>query len=249
MLTARRVCDIIEISYKKAKKNMLYFMSDIHAQYGLFCELMEKIKFSANDELIICGDIIEKGPESVRLAKLIFQMPNVKCILGNHEYAFLKKYWYLMKNSPDDFDQVLRELQEYFPEDGHLLDWETVDAFESLPPYIETEEYICVHAGLPLDANNQILPLKDAEIEFLINDRRFKEPNILPKSNQCVFFGHTPASFVSGNQGIICYPRVAQPKSVRDFYKIHLDMGTMTSGIVGCICMDTLEEFYVKRKI
>ena len=45
---------------------MLYFASDIHAQYDLFLALLEKIKFSEKDEMIICGDIVDKGPDSVR---------------------------------------------------------------------------------------------------------------------------------------------------------------------------------------
>ena len=64
---------------------MLYFASDIHGQYRLFLQLLEKIKFSNADEMYICGDIIEKGPESLRLAKYIFQTPNIHCICGNHE--------------------------------------------------------------------------------------------------------------------------------------------------------------------
>ena len=227
---------------------VLYFASDIHAQYGLFVELLRKIHFSPKDEMIICGDIIEKGPESIRLAKLVFQMPNIRCILGNHEYAFLKYYWSLMQNSPEDFDEVLRKLQAYFPEDGYLLDWDTVDGFENLPPYIEEEDFICVHAGVPLDLNGRLLPLKNVSIEQFVYDRNFKEKHVLPRDEKCVFFGHTPTSYVSGTNKILTYPRIENPRGVRDYYKVHLDMGSMTSGLVGCICMDTMQEFYVKKK-
>ena len=76
---------------------MLYIISDIHAEYDLFLKLLAKIQFSPNDILYVCGDIIEKGKHSIKLAKYISQMPNVKCILGNHEYAFLKYYWGLCR--------------------------------------------------------------------------------------------------------------------------------------------------------
>lgn len=227
---------------------MLYFTSDLHGAYTLFIKLLEKIHFSKHDEMIICGDIIDKGPDSIRLAQFICSQPNMKCILGNHEYQFLKYYWSLMRNAEDNFDEILKKLQDYFPNDGYLLTWELVDAFEALPPYIETEEFICVHAGLPLSADKRILPLKDAEIEQLVNDRIFKEPNILPQSDKCVFFGHTPASYVSGKDKILAYPRISTPKSIRDYYKVHLDLGTMTSGTVGCLCADTLQDFYVQKK-
>lgn len=226
---------------------MLYFAADIHGEYDLFQALLKKIKFSDADQMIICGDIIDKGPNSVRLAQFIFQQPNIQCIVGNHEFAFLKYYWALMKESFNHFDQVLRKLQEYFPSDGYLLNWDTVDAFEQLPWYIQEDEYVCVHAGIPLDLEGKLVPLSNVSIEQLIYDRNFKEPHVLPKENKCIFFGHTPTNYISGQNKILTYPRVPNPKSIKDFYKIHLDMGTMTSGVLACICKETLEEFYVVK--
>jgi len=227
---------------------MLYVMSDPHAQYGLFEELLHKIGFGPEDELIICGDIIDKGPDSIRLAQRVFRTPNIHCIMGNHEYAFLKYYWSVMQSVPNDSVEAMQQLREYFPNDGHLLDWEIVDGFANMPCYIEREDFICVHAGLPLDADGRVLPLEEASIEQLVHDRYFKEPTVLPTDSKCVFFGHTPASFVSGKEEILLYPRPGQ-NSVKNCYKVHLDMGTMTSGVVGCICVDTGECFYVKKEL
>ena len=55
---------------------MRYIISDIHGEYSLFIELMQKIGFSENDEFYICGDIIEKGDDSIKLLKLIIQLLN-----------------------------------------------------------------------------------------------------------------------------------------------------------------------------
>ncbi len=225
---------------------MLYLLSDIHGEYDLFMRLLEKIRFSKEDSMIICGDILDKGPDCVKLAKFVFRTPNIRCILGNHEYSFLNYYEAMMKAVSQNFDEVLQTLQHYFP-DGHLLDWETIDAIEALPAYIEEKEFICVHAGLPLGINGEILPLEKAAVDQLVNDRGFKEPNVLPKGEKCVFFGHTPTYYVSGEEKILRYPKVENPKKLSDYYKIHLDMGTMTSGVLGCICVDTWEEFYVTK--
>ena len=64
---------------------MTYLISDIHGEYQLFIKLLEKIKFSPNDTMYVCGDIIDKGSDSVRLAKYISALPNIHCIVGNHE--------------------------------------------------------------------------------------------------------------------------------------------------------------------
>ena len=226
---------------------MRYFTSDLHGEYELFCRLLDKIKFAANDEMIICGDIIDKGAEPIKLAKLIFSMPNVRCIMGNHEYEFLKFYWSLMKESPEDFDEVLDKLRAYHRNDGHLLDWDTVDVIENLPFYIEEEEFLCVHAGIPLNAEKKFVPLNSVSREQFVYDRIFKEPSVLPRENKCVLFGHTPAHYVSNRSEIITYPRIDKPQSIKDYYKVHLDTGTYLVGVMGCFCMETLECVYVSK--
>lgn len=229
---------------------MRYVISDIHGEYGLFNRLMEKIKFSATDELYVCGDVVDKGRDSIRLLKQIFSMPNAVCILGNHEYAFLKYYWALMKSSPDDFDAVLKKLQNYFIyPDNQLLDWPTVDRLESLPAYYECDDFICVHAGLPVDGNSHILPPQSVPTEFLVNDRTFKNPNVLPLGTKCVFFGHTPVRFINDCDKIITYKRVGRTGgSIGDYCKVHLDTGVYLSGVLGCFCVDNCNEYYVTSK-
>ena len=170
---------------------MKYVISDIHGEYELFRSLLNYINFSSEDSLYICGDIIDKGPQSVRLAKYVSELKNVHCIIGNHEFAFLKYYQSILKASPEDFDAVLKKLQAYFLEDGHLLDWDLMDWFESLPVYIEEDEFICVHAGIPVDESGYLLLLSQVDIEQLVHDRSFKNPNAIHKSPKCVFFGHT----------------------------------------------------------
>ena len=159
---------------------MIYIVSDIHGEYKLFIKLLQKINFTSNDLMFICGDVVDKGQDSVKLLKFIKSMPNFRFIIGNHEYAFLKHYWAIMQDSPEDFNDVLKKLQDYFPYDGKLLDWEIVDWLESLPYYIEEENFICVHAGLQLDEDNRVVPLGKTAREQLVYDRNFKEPNVVP---------------------------------------------------------------------
>ena len=228
---------------------MRYVISDIHGEYELFCSLLQRIGFSDKDSLYICGDIIDKGPMSIRLAKYISQMSNVHCIIGNHEFTFLKFYHSFLKTSSVDFDAVHKQLQDYFPNDGHLLDWELVDWFENLPTYIDAGDFICVHAGIPIDESGYLLSPSQVGVEQLVHDRRFKEPSVVHKSPQCVFYGHTQTDCICGENKILVYRRNRSkpPKTINDYYKIHLDTGAWSNGVLGCFCIDTLKAVYVKK--
>ncbi|MBE6630213.1 MAG: serine/threonine protein phosphatase [Ruminococcaceae bacterium] len=229
---------------------MRYIASDIHGEYDLFMALLERIGFSNSDTLYVCGDMMDKGLQSMRLASYMCDKDNIRCILGNHEYAFLKYYRGIMERSPDDFDDVLLRLSTYFPGDGRRISWEIVDWLEELPSYIEEEDFICVHAGIPLDGEGYLQPLERVPLEQLLYGRGFKEPEVVHKSPKCVFFGHTSTDCVCGRNEILIYPRecVERTGTVRDFHKIHLDTGAWKSGVLGCFCVDTLETFYVKKE-
>ena len=138
---------------------MLYCISDIHGEYDLFIKLLKKINFSFNDEMIILGDIIDKGNESLLLAKLVFNMPNIKVIMGNHEYEFCKYYYYLKEKNL----LTSEKLKEFFEEEGDLLDLQIVNKIIDLPFYIETDNVIYTHAGVLVE-DNQIVSLDKTEV-------------------------------------------------------------------------------------
>ena len=57
-------------------------------------QLLKKINFSFEDELYILGDVVDRGPEPIRVLQDMMQRPNVVFILGNHElmmYLILKR--------------------------------------------------------------------------------------------------------------------------------------------------------------
>lgn len=230
---------------------MTYCISDIHGEYDLFMRLMNRINYSDSDRLIVCGDFLDKGTSSIRLAKTIFDLPNSYAIKGNHEYAFFKYYCARTESPVSDFDAVLADLQAYFPQDGHLLDWDTVDILVELPYHLEEKDFICVHAGVPLDSAGRILPIIEAAPEELVYDRRFKEPSILPSIGKCVFFGHTPTTYLQPHPQILTYPKIGCPSEsprITDYSKVHLDTGASVSGVLGCFCVETCQSIYVTGK-
>lgn len=228
---------------------MIYVTSDIHGEYELFVKLLEKIGFCDDDVMYVCGDLIDKGDKPIKLVQYVKNKPNVKCILGNHEQAFLNYYHsQLASGDFESYDKLLGLLEEYLEGDKGL-DWDTVDFIESLPYYIEEEKFICVHAGLPIDGNGKAVHPKHADARQLVFDRNFKNPKAKITTDKCVFFGHTPTMFVADSTNIRAYlvKGVKKAESISDFSRIHIDTGVYQSGVLGCFCVDLLRAFYVRR--
>lgn len=74
---------------------MRYVISGIHVCYNEYMELLNKIKFSDEDELYILGDAVDRGPEPIKVLKDIMNRQNVIFIIGNHDfimYTLMRKF-------------------------------------------------------------------------------------------------------------------------------------------------------------
>ena len=73
---------------------MRYIIADIHGCYNEYINLLKKINFSDNDILYILGDVVDRGPEPIKILQDMMKRSNVFLIIGNHEfmmYTILKK--------------------------------------------------------------------------------------------------------------------------------------------------------------
>ncbi len=67
----------------------VYTVSDLHGQYDLFMQGLEKIAFSESDELYFIGDAIDRGPDGIKILTELMKNKNMHLILGNHEFMML----------------------------------------------------------------------------------------------------------------------------------------------------------------
>ena len=68
---------------------MHYVMSDLHGCYQEYREALEKINFNEQDTLYVLGDVVDRGPEPIKLLQDMMLRPNVLPVIGNHEYMAL----------------------------------------------------------------------------------------------------------------------------------------------------------------
>ncbi len=76
---------------------MIYVMSDIYGHPRRFESIMRQINLKEEDTLYILGDVIDRYPYGIKLLRRIMKMPNVKMLLGNHEY---------LNNLPLNYDVI-----------------------------------------------------------------------------------------------------------------------------------------------
>lgn len=230
-----------------------YVISDIHGQYDMFIELLDKIQFQNTDTLYILGDILDRGPHPIKTLMKLMEMPNVICIVGNHEYMALECLEFLIKEITDT---SIEELDEKMLD--NLVTWQyngsksTIDEFRQLDSEtrrdvidfikdfliyeeiaVNGKNYLLVHAGL-----GNYLPDKDIEdysIHELIWTRA--DYDVQYFKNTYVVTGHTPTQTIEDN----LHPGYIYQRNNH----IAIDCGaSYLGGRLAALCLDTGKEYY-----
>ena len=229
-----------------------YVISDVHGNYEGYMKILELIRFSDEDTLYVNGDVIDRGTGGVKILQHMMMQPNIYPILGNHEYAAATCLRFLMKEITEE---SIGEIDEETIK--NLLEWQniggqcTMDAFHKLSreekndivDYLDEfslyeevsvneKQFVIVHAGLTNFSPDR--PLETYEMYELI----FKAPDYdrIYFPNKYLVTGHLPTKVIEGN-----------PRPNKIFQKnnhIAIDCAAGYDGCVGCICLDTFEEFY-----
>ena len=66
---------------------MIYTISDIHGRYDKYRAMLSEIQFKSTDTLYVLGDVIDRGPDGIKILQDMSTRPNVFPILGNHEFT------------------------------------------------------------------------------------------------------------------------------------------------------------------
>lgn len=69
-----------------------YVMSDLHGEFDTLMGMLEDINFTKEDTLYILGDVVDRGPDGVKILRFVMDVPNIKMLLGNHEYMCVQYF-------------------------------------------------------------------------------------------------------------------------------------------------------------
>ncbi len=237
-----------------------WVVGDIHGCYNEFMTLLENPEIKKEDTIILIGDIIDRGPDSLKMMK--WAMENVtpdgrfQMICGNHE-----------NNVIEDYDKKRKEYKKYHPDERFSkMDVSVLDCHYSFDVYMWGEGYEMIRDVRPFIMWFKRLPLtkrvtvntpEGHEQEYMIahgwygrrlkrldilwerdvDDRgRFKE-DYVPEKNEILIHGHTPVLVELG------YPEDGRVH-FRE-HSINIDCGCVygvTEGIEGRLAALRLED-------
>ena len=171
-------------------------VGDIHGHLATFRALLHRLHLGDEDRVICLGDMIDRGPDSAGVIKLIREDKRIICLKGNHEHMALQSItkqkrvelwqpWMQRGGKSCWASYIIRaEGDLYLAKQNFLSDMQYID---SLPTQIVLDDFRLVHAGydprMALDSQGDKELLWIRKIWF-----RHKKP-VDPK--RTVIFGHT----------------------------------------------------------
>ena len=101
----------------------VWAIGDLQGCYGVTQRLLEKIRFDpAQDQLWFCGDLVNRGGESLETLRLVHSLrEHSTVVLGNHDLSLLA----ISERTPDDQRKVNPDLQRvlFAPDRDDLIGW------------------------------------------------------------------------------------------------------------------------------
>ncbi len=68
---------------------MIYIISDIHGLWDRYEKLLDRLDLKDDDTLYVLGDVIDRGPDGIRILLDMMERGNIVMFLGNHEHMML----------------------------------------------------------------------------------------------------------------------------------------------------------------
>ena len=146
-------------------------IGDLQGCYDVTQRLLEKLGFDpASDRLWFCGDLVNRGGQSIETLRLVHSLRDVShVVLGNHDLSLLA----IGERTPDEQRKVNPDLQGVlFAEDAReLLDWLRT---QELAHVDRSLGWMMVHAGLAPKWTTQLAEKHAREVESRLHGDNFQ---------------------------------------------------------------------------
>lgn len=165
-------------------------IGDVHGCYLTLQKLLvEEVKLTSNDFVYFLGDLIDRGPrvkQTVDFVVELWEDGKALAIRGNHEDMLLNSLvdpFALINWEYNGCQSTLQSFNVNHPAD---IPSYYIHFFESMPFYIELENYVLVHGDLNFDLDN---PFEDKHYMVWGRSHRINPEKIGMRK---LIVGHTP---------------------------------------------------------
>ena len=212
---------------------MIYVCADIHGCYEKYLKLLEDINFKDNDVLYILGDVLDRGGNGgIDILQEIMSTSNVRLILGNHEEIALEGMEFLM-NTRIKNDSNIGELPDHVK--VMLTEWINLGGIPTIDTFRELQR--CEQERIVRFLSNRCLTYAEITVNGIDFVLCHDEGYYNDVYDAVLITGHVPTRFIDDN------PKLDY--IWRDGDHWHIDCGCGYGGLLGAICLETYEEFYV----
>jgi len=242
---------------------MIYVMSDLHGCYEEYIKMLKLINFSDDDTLYVLGDICDRGKRPMSILLHMMDHENIIPIYGNHDlnaYYALERIGYYSEEVLKDRDYVLTHYLMDKDEYGSYLYWLIDGGKTTLVDYnkltkankdkivrylsdfkyydeinVRGKKYVLVHSGFKcFDKNKELYEYRVTDLVYqrLDYDKIYYDDKI-------IISGHTPTKYIDDKY---------VGKIIKKNNHIAIDCGCVFGYGLGCICLDTMKEYYVKME-
>lgn len=228
-------------------------ISDIHGEIEKFEQLLEEAQYDAKqDQLILLGDYVDRGLNARAVIEKVKELKEDGALVlkGNHEDMMIKaltttdeeRSWnhWVKRNGGDktlysygfvEEDIMVNEKDFRKPILQSRVLEEHVKFIQKLDHYIETEEYIFVHAGVePLKRVSECEPYT---LMWIRNEFHSEY-----SGEKVVVFGHTETKTLHGNDNCNVY--------FGNNCIIGIDGGAVYGGQLNCLELPSKKVYVVK---
>lgn len=226
---------------------MIYVMSDLHGCYDKYMKMLDKISFSEEDTLYVLGDVVDRGSHGMKILLDISQRENIILLRGNHD----RQAWILLSAlrilEDESCPKELMEAYQLWLSDGGdttLKEYLTLSDAER-EKVIRVLRNSLITKELEVKGKSFLLAHTVPEVDFIcdfeqwgVDEFTMGEPDYdeVYFDDKYIITGHTPTGYI--DEGAV--GRIWMGNN-----HIAIDCGAVFLGTLGCLCLDTMEEFYV----
>lgn len=146
-----------------------YAIGDVQGCYQELMALLDKIAFSGNDQLWFCGDLVNRGPQSLETLRFIRSLGSqAVCVLGNHDLHLLAVHHGAVSGKKKDtLNGILCA-----PDRQELMHWLQQQPLLHTDPQLN---FTLVHAGIPPCWSLKTAQQLAKEVEYILTSPQARD--------------------------------------------------------------------------